>query len=174
MVLPLAVLAVPAALIGFANINGGIDHLLAGALPQQTEDALPDLSFNWPIALASSAMGLAGIGSAWLFYGAKVLSAERVRVALRPVHYVLERKYFLDDLYEGVVVQNIVYRGVSAFLAWFDSNVVDGVANGVATSMRLSSSGLRMLQTGQVQVYGAVGLLGIVLAGGLIFLLNPL
>jgi NADH-quinone oxidoreductase subunit L len=136
MVLPLAVLAVPAALIGFANINGGMEHLLAGALPQQTEDALPDLSFNWPIALASSAMALAGIGFAWLFYGANVLSAERVRVALRPVHYVLERKYFLDDLYEGVIVQNVVYRGVAAFLAWFDSNVVDGVAMAPSTSVR--------------------------------------
>jgi len=174
IVLPLAVLAVPAALIGFANINGGVEHLLVGALPPQTEESLRDLSFNWPIALGSSAMALAGIGLAWLFYDVKVLSAERVRAALRPVHYVLERKYFLDELYEGVIVNAVVYNGIARFLAWFDATIVDGIANGVATSMRISSSGLRLVQTGQVQVYGALGLFGIVLAGGLIFLLHPL
>ncbi len=174
MVLPLAVLAVPAALIGFANINGGVEHLLVGALPPETEESIRDLSFNWPIALGSSAMALGGIGLAWLFYGVKVLSAERVRVALRPVHYVLERKYFLDELYESVIVNKVVYQGIARFLAWFDATIVDGIVNGVATSMRISSSGLRLVQTGQVQVYGALGLFGIVLAGGLIFLLHPL
>ena len=174
MVLPLAVLAVPAALIGLANINGGIEHLLLGALPPETEEAIHELSFNWPIALGSSAMALAGIVLAWLFYDVKVLSADRVRTALRPIHYVLEHKYFLDELYEGIVVKVVTYNGIARFLAWFDATIVDGIANGVATSMRVSSSGLRLVQTGQVQVYGALGLFGIVLAGGLIFLLHPL
>jgi hypothetical protein len=40
--------------------------------------------------------------------------------------------------------------------------------------MRTSSSGLRLLQTGQVQVYGLLALLGVVLAGGLALLLTPL
>jgi len=174
MVLPLAVLAVPAALIGLANVSGGVEHLLVGALPHETEEALHEASFSWPIALGSSAMALAGICGAWLFYGVRILSAERVRVALRPIHYVLERKYFLDDLYEHVIVKTVVYGSIAKFLAWFVTTVVDGVSSGIAASMRMSSSGLRLVQTGQVQVYGVLGLLGIVLAGGLMFLLNPL
>jgi NADH-quinone oxidoreductase subunit L len=174
MVLPLAALAVPAALIGFANINGGVEHLLVGALPEEVEGALHETTFSWPIAIGSTAMALAGIGTAWLFYGLKVLSAERVRRALRPVHMVLENKYYLDYLYEQIIVRRIVYDGFARFFAWFDANVVDGVSKGIQESMRMTSSGLRLVQTGQVQVYGAVGLLGIVLAGGLIFILNPI
>jgi NADH-quinone oxidoreductase subunit L len=176
MVLPLAVLAIPAALIGFANTpwSGGIHHLLAGALPLETEEALHEAEFNWAIAIGSSTLAFGGIGLAWLFYSARVLSSERVRLALRPVHYVLERRYFLDDLYEGVIVNGVVYNQAARLCAWFDATVIDGVANGVATSMRFGSDGLRRLQTGQVQAYGALGLLGIVIAGALIFMLNPI
>jgi NADH-quinone oxidoreductase subunit L len=90
------------------------------------------------------------------------------------VHTLLERKYFLDDLYEGVIVRTVLYRGAVAGLAWIDTYVVDGLANGVGQGVRLGSSGLRLLQTGQVQVYAALAFAGLLLAGGLAFLLNPL
>ena len=178
MALPLLVLAVPAALAGFANFPAnateGVAHLLEGALPEASAEALHHAEFSWGIALSSTAMALAGIGGAWLFYGARVLSAERVRLALRPLHVLLERKYFLDDLYEGVLLRGVLYRGVIAGLSWIDTYVVDGLANGVGAGMRLGSTGLRLLQTGQVQVYGAVAFAGLLIAGGLAFLLNPL
>ncbi len=174
MVVPLLVLAVPALLIGFANVSGGVEHLLAGALPLEMRHALPEFHFNWGIALGSLALALAGIGSAWLFYGARVLSAERVRLTLRPLHTLLERKYFLDDLFEGVLVRGLLYRVGAGALSLFDSLVVDRVPNEIARGLRLSSVGLRMLQTGQVQVYGAMAFAGLLLAGGLAFLLNPL
>ncbi|MEX1253813.1 MAG: NADH-quinone oxidoreductase subunit L [Dehalococcoidia bacterium] len=174
MVAPLVVLAVPAALVGFANVWGGVEHLLLGALPLETREALHELDFSWGIALGSTAVAASGIGFAWLFYGAHVLSAERVRVALRPVHFVLERKYFLDELYEDVIVRTVFYRGIAGALAWFDANVIDGLANGIGRGTALGSVGLRLLQTGQVQVYGAIAFLGIIIAGSLAFLLHPL
>ena len=173
MIVPLAVLAVPAVLIGFANINGGVEHILAGALPAETREGLHEFQFNWAIALGSSAIAIAGIVGAYLFYGAKVLSSQAVSKAVRPLHILLERKYFLDDLYEGIFVNRLLLGG-AALLAWFDTNIVDGVANGVAGTFRFGGSGLRLLQTGQVQVYGAMAFAGLLLAGGLVFLLNPL
>ena len=174
MVAPLALLAIPALLIGFTNVSGGVEHLLLGALPEATLATVHEFEFSWGIALGSTAVALAGIGGAWLFYGVRVLSAERVRVALSPLHQLLERKYFLDELYEDVLVRGVLYRGAAATLSWFDTYVVDGVANGVAETLRLGSSALRLLQTGQVQVYGMVAFIGLLIAGGLAFLLNPL
>jgi NADH-quinone oxidoreductase subunit L len=174
MVLPLAVLAVPAVLVGFAQIDGGVEHLLKGALPLEMREELHTLDFNWGIAIGSSAVAFAGIAVAWLFYGAKVLSAEAARKALAPVHMLLERKYFLDELYERVILEGVAYKGVMAALAWFDTNVVDGVANGVGSTVRIGSSGLRQLQTGQVQVYGALGFIGLIVAAGLTLWLHPL
>jgi NADH-quinone oxidoreductase subunit L len=90
------------------------------------------------------------------------------------VHAVLERKYFLDELYEQVIVRWIFYRGIAAGMTWIDTYVVDGLYNGVAGGARLGSTGLRLLQTGQVQVYGAIAFLGLVIAGGIALLLTPL
>jgi NADH-quinone oxidoreductase subunit L len=170
----LAVLAVPALLIGFANVSGGVEHLLHGALPHETAEHLHAFEFSWGIALGSTAVALAGIGTAWLFYGARVLSSERVRLAVRPLHVLLERKYFLDELYEGVAVRGVLYARAAFALSWFDTYVVDGIVNGAAGALRLGSGYLRLLQTGQVQVYGAVAVMGLLIAGGLAFLLNPL
>ena len=170
---PLVVLAVPALLIGFVNVAGGIEHLLLGAIPEETAAALHEFEFSWGIALGSSALALAGIGSAWLFYGARVLSSERVRQAAWPVHVLLERKYFLDDLYEGFFVRGVL-GGVTALLSWIDTNVFDAIANGLGTATRVASQGLRLLQTGQVQVYASIAFAGLLLAGWLAILLNPL
>ena len=173
MVVPLAVLAVPALFIGLANVSGGVEHLLAGALPSETREALHEFEFSWGIALGSTAMALGGIGGAWLFYGARVLSSETARRALSPLHTVLERKYYLDDIFEGILVRRVVYGVGARALAVFDTRVVDGVADGIAQAFRLGSSGLRLLQTGQVQIYGAFAFAGLLIAGGLLFLLSP-
>ena len=173
MVAPLAVLAVPALLIGLANVNGGVGHLLTGALPAETREALHEFEFSWGIALASMSLAIGGITLAWLFYGVRVLSADRVRRVLSPVHTVLERKYFLDDLYEGIFVRRALLGVTSVALTLFDVIVVDGIVNGIARALRLGSTGLRILQTGQVQVYAAVGFAGLIIAGGLALVLNP-
>ena len=173
MVAPLAILAVPAALIGFANINGGVEHLLVGALPAATEERLHAFEFSWGIALGSTAVALAGIVGAYLFYGAKVLSAEAVRTTFRPIHTLLVHKYYLDDLYEHVIVGKLLL-GSAAALAWFDTNVIDGIANGIASAFRFGGSSLRLLQSGQVQAYGVFAFAGILITGALVFLLNPL
>ena len=87
------------------------------------------------IALVSSALALAGIGLAWLMYGAKVISAASLTNALRPVHQLLENRYYLDRLYEDVIVRGAVI-GISNAIAVFDRTVVDGAVNGVGWLVR--------------------------------------
>src|SRR5512141_1127508 len=94
MVLPLVLLAIPAAVSGLLNspwAGGAFGHFLA---PHEAAEEM-DLT----IALVSSALALAGIGLAWLMYGAKVISASFVTLAFRPVYTLLENRYYLDRLY---------------------------------------------------------------------------
>ena len=65
-------------------------------------------------------------------------------------------------------------QGSAATLAWIDTNVIDGIANGIAGGFRFGGNSLRLLQSGQVQTYGVVAFAGILITGGLVFLLNPL
>jgi len=171
MALPLVVLAVPAVASGFANISGGVAHLLEGALPEGVE--LHEVSFSYGMAASSTAAALAGLFVAWLFYGVQVFSAENVRRALAPLHTLVSNKYYLDHLYERVIVGKVFYGGVAFVLDLFDRRVVDGIVNGAAWSTGRAAAGLRRLQSGQVQAYGAVAFAGLLLTLGLVLALNP-
>ena len=46
---------------------------------------------------------LGGIGLAWLIYGARTISAEAIGASLRPMQTVLANKYWVDELYDGLV-----------------------------------------------------------------------
>jgi NADH-quinone oxidoreductase subunit L len=170
MALPLAVLAVLAIASGFANIDGGVKHLLEGALPEGV--VLHEASFNFGLATSSTAAALLGLLIAWLFYGLQVLSADSVRRALAPLHTLISNKYYMDHLYERVIVGTLFYRGVSVALDLFDRWVVDGIVNGAAWGTRGAAGGLRRLQSGQVQAYGAVAFVGLLLTLGLVLALN--
>ena len=171
MALPLAVLAVPAVASGFANISGGVAHLLEGALPEGVE--IHEVSFSYGMAASSTAAALAGLFLAWLFYGVQVFSAEKVQRALAPLHTLVSNKYYMDHLYERVIVGTVFYRGVAFVLDLFDRWVVDGIVNGVAWGTGRAAAGLRRLQSGQVQAYGAVAFVGLLITLGLVLALNP-
>jgi len=108
----------------------------------------------------------------------------------------LENKYYLDDLYTGVIAGST--KGPIARAAnWFNQNILDGVVNGIGAGARKiagvvyafgdqliidgavngsgrSSEGagqlLRRIQTGRVQQYASILFAGaVVLAGVLVF-----
>jgi NADH-quinone oxidoreductase subunit L len=175
MALPLLLLAIPALLAGIPNlpIDGWdrLAHLLEGALPLESEEALHHPEFSWPIALGSTALALGGIALAFVIYEAKAISAQSLQRAFGPLHTLVARKYYFDELYEGIGVRQGLYRYGTAAAQWFDTNVVDGVVNGAANLTRRSSDALRWVQSGSVQAYGTIGFGGLVLASVLMLLL---
>ncbi|MDI6856879.1 MAG: NADH-quinone oxidoreductase subunit L [Dehalococcoidia bacterium] len=171
MAVPLLVLAVPSVLSGFANISDGISHLLRGALPEELHE-LHEAAFSMPIALGSTALALLGIWSAWMIYGARVVSAEALRKAFGPVHTLVVNKYYLDHLYENIIVGKVLYGGIGFVLATFDKYVVDGAVNGVAQLARRGGATLRLAQAGQLQGYAVVAIAGLLFIIGTIIVVN--
>jgi NADH-quinone oxidoreductase subunit L len=173
MAVPLLILAVPATLFGLWNapFNQDITHLLEGALPLESEELLHHANFNWPIALGSMALALAGIGLAWDIYQAKAIRAEELQRVFGPVHTLVANKYYVDDLYEDVIVRRGVMGGFVALSQWFDTNVVDALVNGSGYASRKLGDGLRWVQSGSVQAYGSVGFAGLIIAAVLMLVL---
>jgi NADH-quinone oxidoreductase subunit L len=175
MALPLIILAVPATLAGFVNFPShsteALAHLLEGALPESSAAALHHESFNWGIAISSSALAFAGIGLAYAIYQAKATSAESLQKFWGPVHTLVARKYYMDELYENLIVKEGLYNFTTRIGQWIDTNIIDGAVNGAATVARRTGDGLRWVQSGSVQAYGTVGFAGLVAAAFLMLVL---
>ena len=138
---------------------GGLEPNL---LPLDTELHAPD--FSPMMALASTGIALAGLGLAWLLYRSWTRQGVDKKEPLRmagPVHRLLSEKYYMDALYEGAVVRRFFYRGFAGTLDWLDRNLVDGVVDLFGWLFRnFGPLVLSRIQTGQVQTYGAVVVLG--------------
>jgi len=173
MLFPLAVLALLAAVAGFANLGDDMTHLISGWLPQETEELATEGDFKMWIALASTGAGIAGLAVAWLIYQVQVLKSEKIAAFLQPLPEILENKYYLDTLYEDVLIKGGLLRGIGLLVSMWDQYVVDGFVNGVGRLTRWTSGQMRALQAGQAQLYATFVILGVVGAIAGILVVNP-
>jgi NADH-quinone oxidoreductase subunit L len=157
MLFPLVVLAVGAALAGFVGLgdNSISTWIQTAVLPSEGPATL-----NPGLIVATTAIALAGLAVGTVLYRRGL--PEREYLERAPLVWkTLQRKYFLDDLYEQGIV-----RAVAGALApatyWFDQRVVDGVVNGAGLGTRRFARGLRYVQSGQAQWYAAALFLGVV------------
>jgi NADH-quinone oxidoreductase subunit L len=104
------------------------------------------------------------------------------------VYTVLERKYYLDDVYWKWIIRPIrdpaaafVYwtnqtildgavngagsltKAWSRAIAWFDRTVIDGAVNGAAHIAGFTGGVLRYIQSGNVQRYAVVLFAGVLI-----------
>jgi NADH-quinone oxidoreductase subunit L len=172
MAVPLLILAVPAIFAGFANIDHDVERLLLGALPADVEAVEPEFHLN--IAIVATLIPLAGVVLATLIYYMKAISADSLRRAFGPLHTLLENKYYLDVLYEKLIVEKLFIGAIGGARETFDRVVVDGAVNGVGQVTRGAAGGLRYVQSGEFQTYGAVAFAGMALAVLVALVLGPL
>jgi NADH:ubiquinone oxidoreductase subunit 5 (subunit L)/multisubunit Na+/H+ antiporter MnhA subunit len=81
---------------------------------------------------------------------------------LGPAYTLIERKYYIDDIYEKGIVHPIQYP-IAAEVDRFDRKVIDGAVNGTASSARAVGGVLRYLQSGSVQRYAVFLFAGVVI-----------
>ncbi|TMB68338.1 MAG: hypothetical protein E6J43_06430 [Chloroflexi bacterium] len=173
MLVPLVALAVMAGVAGFVNLDSGLETLIEGWLPKESEELVTHGGFQWWIALSSTAAGLAGLGVAWLVYGARAVQSDRVRHIAEPLPEILENKYYLDWLYEELFVRALVLGGAAWLLSLWDRYVIDGVVNGVGTAARWGADQARLVQAGQAQLYASAMLIGVLGAIAGILIIDP-
>jgi NADH-quinone oxidoreductase subunit L len=174
MLLPMALLAVPAVIAGFlinpqwVKVFGIPKHWVteflvsgveAGSMPSVVHLEIPD--FNIGMAILSTIIALVGMGMAALLYSRRSDAAKDPLEVVQPIHGLLSRKYFIDTLYEDLIVRKVFYGGLVAVLDWLDRVIVDGVVESVGFVLRhLAPQAVARLQTGEVQAYGVLLTIG--------------
>lgn len=150
MTVPLAVLAVLSIVGGYFTLL----HYLSPIFGPHHEAHVPLLVKYLP-----TVVGLGGIGLAYIIYVLNPAIAENLTHSLSALHTVLLNKYYIDELYDAVIVRPIAAMSTWLWKVW-DTLVIDGTVNGAAHTMEANGLILRLLQTGNVQNYALSFLIG--------------
>jgi NADH-quinone oxidoreductase subunit L len=171
MALALIVLAAGSILAGYIGLPhalGGsnrFEQFLAPAFAAghaEGEHAAPDPALELGLMSISTLAALGGIGLATFFFLRNRAAADAVRARFAGVYRILTNKYYVDEIYDAVIVQPI--RIVSEEGLWkkLDIRVIDGAVNGVGETVGGMGALLRRLQTGSIRAYAASVFVGVV------------
>jgi len=103
---------------------------------------LQHAKFKWLKAMMSMVIVFLGMALSWILSSLLFTKRDRRLVGLTQRvkvlglgHKFLVNKYYLDALYEKIIVRSIAYPIASAAY-WFNQNILDGILHGFANSTR--------------------------------------
>ena len=171
---PLVVLA------GLSIVGGwvGIPHVLGAAagLPNVLEHyfdgffaKIPAEAAHHGIGAELGLMAVSTLAALAAMYGAYVLfsrhlgKAGALRDAVRPVYTLLSNKYWIDELYDALVVRSVHWFSDKVLWRIADVRIIDGIVNGIGASARNLGGALRLTQNGVIENYAVAIAAGAVL-----------
>lgn len=151
MLLPLIFLAAVTCVAGFIPFG----HFISA------NGVSYNIHLNPSVAVTSVVIAVASIVLATCMYmRPQQPLADALARRFRNLYKAAYHRFYIDEIYQ-FVTHRIVFRCVSAPIAWFDRNVVDSFFNFIAWGTHATSDEIRGLQSGHVQQYTYVFLLGV-------------
>jgi len=161
---PLLVLALFALIGGVIGIQGiyRYNFPAAGEQPANFAAALFEPFAHSPVAATLGLLAFAiGIVFAFKLYGAT--STDPLPAKLGGLATLMKNKFYFDEIYEATFVR--AHDAIAAIADWIDRWLVEGFCIGVIRgSTDLTGRGLRRLQTGSLQTYAFLFVLGVAVA----------
>jgi len=168
---PLIVLAVPTVMSGWfiGSIVFG-DYFAAAVHISSSHDAIERLRAEFTgvggmmvhaLSTAPFWLSVAGIFTAWFLYRVRTEIPEKIKQAMYPLYVLLDRKYYIDELYSWLFAGGTRTLG-TVLWKYADIKLIDGfVVNGAARLVSLTSSIVRRFQTGYIYHYAFTMIVGI-------------
>ena len=175
----LAIGSVAAGWVGIPHALGGGNQIEAflepsfhapggggGAAHAEATAAHGGVGTELALMAVSVLVALAGIGVAMMFFLRQPERADRLATSMAGFHRLLFNKYYVDELYDAVLVQPIKRLSQSFLWRGMDAGLIDGSVNAVGFVVRGWSAVLRRLQTGSVRAYAMSLFMGVVVILG--------
>ncbi len=171
MWIPLVALAALSVLGGFL----GVPHILGGgdAIGQWLEPIvgkgeeiaiqsriLQGEGMEIPLMIVSVVIAITGILLATRYYKSKT-TLEADEKKLGTLHKLSTGKFYVDEIYDGAIIQPTYSISNSFLYKIVDVRIIDGIVNGSAAGIDWISTMIRKMQTGIVQNYAVMIVVGI-------------
>jgi NADH-quinone oxidoreductase subunit L len=156
----------------------GVDRSLAflRAAPGQAAEAPPetaqavvhleDVGLERRLMAISSGIAVVGIGIAMFLWLKRPDIPAALARRFSGFYRLLLSKYYVDEIYDALIVQPIKQISIDVLWKRMDAGVVDGAVNGVGSLVSSTSNVLRRVQTGSIRTYAAALLAGAVVIVG--------
>jgi NADH-quinone oxidoreductase subunit L len=108
-------------------------------------------------------IALLGLLLAWWFYIKSPETPKKLAQSVRGLYTLVLHKYYIDELYNAVIVQPLLWISTNVLWKVIDEGAIDGTVNGIGRGMRESGAHVRQIQSGNARSYatwvviGAVG-----------------
>jgi NADH-quinone oxidoreductase subunit L len=170
--LPLVLLAIPSVIIGFLTIGPMLygDFFKGVIFIGENHHAMHELAeeFHGPVAMVIHSLtslplwlAIAGVATAYYCYMVNQRVPEAFYNALKPLHTLLDNKYYMDKFNEAVFARGARLLGEGLWNVG-DRTLIDGMlVNGSAKVVGWFSALARVLQTGYIYHYAFVMIIGI-------------
>ncbi|MEE8349231.1 MAG: NADH-quinone oxidoreductase subunit L [Acidobacteriota bacterium] len=158
--LPLMILAFFSVLAGYVGLPGylgdnRLEEFLAPSFQWVLQEPAMEHSHTEEVLLTLVAIAVAAMGffAAYQCYVRNRQIPEDLAHRFSRLHRIIEQKFFVDELYDSLLVNPI--RRVSQGVLWkvIDVGVIDGLVNGTATLMQSCSHTIKRMQNGYARVY---------------------
>jgi NADH-quinone oxidoreductase subunit L len=107
---------------------------------------------------------IVGLLVAWRMYRKDVKQGPS-----KGLHELLYQKYYVDELYQAVVVGPLLWLSRNILWKLVDVGIIDGTVNGIATGTTATGDKVRLQQSGNVRSYAVWVLIGAVVVFVIIF-----
>jgi len=165
MTLPLMILAFPSLFLGWLPLGGFLKHTFFPQAEVHSPGSLMEVlfePFNHSPLGAVLGIGLilfGGFAAVMLYWNA---SEDPLPGRAGTLSRVLRDKLYFDEIYEAVVIP--LQDGVAVVAAWLDQWVIQGfIVRGASGAVDLFGRGLRLAQTGNLQTYAFLFVVGVAL-----------
>ncbi len=160
MAMPLIFLAVLSCTTGFIHFPELI-----------SSDNMPfEAHIDWSIAGMGIGVAVIGITAAFLLYAKGSEKPAQMAKSLGGLYTATVNKFYLDEIWM-FITKSFIFKLICMPIAWFDRHVIDASMDGLAWTTQKTSSVIKGLQSGQVQLYAWVFVIGsIVIAALSLFL----
>ena len=177
--LPLILLAIPSLIIGFFFAKPMlVDNFFGSAIVvaegnREGMDVLAEHLEHGPLHFALDGflhlpfwLAAAGALLAFVLYLKSAYKDDREKDFLGPLHRILDKKYYFDELYQWLFARGSVRVG-KLLSAGGDQGLIDGLlVNGSAKLVGRLSYGVRQLQSGYLYQYAFTMILGLIVMLG--------
>lgn len=150
MTFPLMFLALVTCVAGFIPFG----HFVSA------DGQLYDIHLDWNVASTSIIIAVASIFLAtYMYIGERQPQADALAEKFGKLHRWAYKRFYMDEVYQ-YITHRIIFAHISKPIAWFDRHIIDGFFNFLAWGTNALSFRIRGLQSGSVQGYAYVFLLG--------------